>query len=190
MKTKLLTICLFLSTILSGCVTGEMMERATYAFNSYHVDELVKVTGMPSEERVIMGKRYLTWYVENSGVIPITSPTTSTATVYGYGGVTNVTITSSETTYVPFNYNCKLHVKVTDKYTIQDITWEGNQGGCRIFYNRLIESSVYKKSEISEKKRKERISIRDNCHEESKRKYPDSVSDAHNYQIACQIENL
>ena len=43
----------------------------------------------------------------------MTVPSTSTGTLYGYGGVTNVTITSSATTYVPFNFNCKLDAHVT-----------------------------------------------------------------------------
>ena len=39
------------------------------------------------------------------------------------------TITSSATTYVPFNFNCKLDAHVTDGYIIKQISWDGNIGG-------------------------------------------------------------
>lgn len=150
MKTKLLTICLLLSTLLSGCMTAEMMYQVTTPYYGRHVDELVKVTGLPSEERVVIGKRILTWYVSNKGVIPITLPTTSTATVYGYGGITNVTITSSETTYHSFDYNCQLDVEVTEDYFVTGIRWDGNVGGCRIFYGRLKQGSVVTDSPLED----------------------------------------
>ena len=138
MKTKLLTICLFLSTTLSGCFyTDAKMLALTEEHVYQHVDSLVSAVGMPSEEKVIAGRRILTWYVSNRGIIPMTVPSTSTGTLYGYGGVTNVTITSSATTYVLFNFNCKLDAHVTDGYIIKQISWDGNIGGCEIFYNRL-----------------------------------------------------
>jgi antitoxin component YwqK of YwqJK toxin-antitoxin module len=121
------------------------MQSVTSEYENGHADELVNAVGMPSEERVIMERRILTWYVENSGVIPITLPTTSTATIYGYGGTTNVTITSSETTYHSFNYNCKLEAVVTDTYEVINIMWEGDVVGCRTFYNNLKGWSSTKK---------------------------------------------
>tara|TARA_B100001057_G_scaffold401990_1_gene413684 strand:+ start:19 stop:822 length:804 start_codon:yes stop_codon:yes gene_type:complete len=147
MKTKLLTICLLLSITLSGCYTAAKMQALTDKHVYQHVDSLVAAVGMPSEEKVIAGRRMLTWYVSTGGVMPITTPSSSTGTVYGYGGVTHVTITSSTTTYVPFNFNCKLDAHVTDGYIIKQIYWDGNIGGCEIFYNRL---KKYKSDDIHE----------------------------------------
>ena len=57
MKTKLLTICLLLSTLLSGCYTAAKMQAIVTDYTYEDVDELVTAVGMPSEERVVLGRR-------------------------------------------------------------------------------------------------------------------------------------
>lgn len=105
MNTKKLIIFIFLSITLTSCYTAKKMHSVTSEYTYENIDSLVAAVGMPSEERIFQGKRILTWYVSSKGVVPITLPSTSNATVYGYAGVTHVVITSSKTSYVPFDYN-------------------------------------------------------------------------------------
>jgi len=113
------------------------MQSAAKSYINQHVDVLISYLGMPTEERVIAGRRIISWYVSNKGVIPMTSPTTATGTLYGAGETINITITGTETTYYSYDYNCKLDALVNEKYKVLSLSWEGDQAGCRTFYSRL-----------------------------------------------------
>ena len=58
MKTKLLTICLFLSTTLSGCFYTDTDAALTEEHVYQHVDSLVSAVGMPSEEKLSQEEEY------------------------------------------------------------------------------------------------------------------------------------
>ena len=155
MKSKLLIIFLLLSTTLSGCVTGKMMQSATKSYINQHVDVLINYVGMPSEERVIAGRRIISWHVSDKGVIPMTTPTSAYGTLYGNGAVFDLYITGSETTYHYYDYNCKLDAVVNERYRVLSIHWEGDQYGCSTFYSRLSKINKYNTTEHKTKKWKE-----------------------------------
>lgn len=89
---------LVLVTALSGCASEIM---AGYVGKS--ITEPMLDYGKPANV-IDLGdnRRAFQWSIDQSGVMPITTP--STGTIYGSGGWAQVTTTS--TTYVPYSQNC------------------------------------------------------------------------------------
>lgn len=89
---------LFLAFFLSGCAS-QILE--SYVGKS--VTEPILDYGPPSNVlELANGKRAYQWAVTNSGVMPMSSPTTVTA--YGSGGY--ATAYGTSTTYIPYSNDC------------------------------------------------------------------------------------
>ena len=89
--------------------------------------------GLPHAEGEVAGRKFYVWATQDSGSILL--PQQNTGTIYsGYR-----TSTYTYTTYVPMAYNhaCRFRIFVNPEDRITTYDFEGNEGGCSTFANRL-----------------------------------------------------
>lgn len=92
------TIALTAALLVSGCAS-QIME----GYVGKSVQEPILDYGPPANViRMNDGRRAYQWSMTNSGVLPMTTP--SSATIYGSGGYAN--IVGQTTTYVPYSNDC------------------------------------------------------------------------------------
>lgn len=105
------------AALLAGCATAQL-DKGLKGLVGQNIDQAVKRLGYPTSERTTLGTKIYTWSTSFGGVIP---SATSANTV----GV------------VPVNYACKVELIVDAAGTITDYDWEGDQGGCEGFADRV-----------------------------------------------------
>jgi hypothetical protein len=127
---------------LSGCA-GNILRDELPKYRGLHVDDLIRRLGLPDGETQVAGRRIVFWKNDRSGSISIPQYNTGTFNAYGSGGYT--TGTYGYTTYntVPVSYNCIIKAVIDSSNTIQDLEYDGNQGGCMKYARRLDGASPF-----------------------------------------------
>ena len=98
MGMRLIISAFVVLTLLSACAS-QIME----GYVGKSITEPMLDYGKPAHVFDLPdGRRAFQWKINNSGVFPMTSP--STGTIYGSGGWASVSTTT--TTYVPFSNEC------------------------------------------------------------------------------------
>jgi len=96
MKQAIITF--IVAICLSGCAS-----QILQSYVGKSVTEPILDYGPPaSVVELAENRRAFQWQIDSSGIVPISTPTT--ASVYGPGGLT--TVTSSSTSYLPYSQSC------------------------------------------------------------------------------------
>jgi len=117
-----------------SCATTAKYEKLLDSWMGANVNELIRSWGAPnSSYEMSNGNKILTYMRSRSGSIPIYNQpqsTTHQGTIYGSGGMTNYSGTSTSTygttTYIPVTWSCKTEFTVNAQETIINWRWQGN----------------------------------------------------------------
>lgn len=123
---------LFLIT--TGCAS-EIIQKKMAGMTGQPAELLFAKLGLPEVESWVAGRKFYAWDTQASGSYSI--PQHRTGIIYGpYGQSTQ---TYSYTTYLQqhYHYYCKLRVFVDARDRIVTYDFEGNEGGCGTFADRL-----------------------------------------------------
>jgi hypothetical protein len=132
---KFLPICFALS-ILGGCVF-QNMNKGLSALQGQNISQAVAELGYPQGQETIMGNTVYTWGASQNVDMPVTTYNTTSGSINGvpyYG-------TTSNTNYVPENFNCSIQIAVDQNGDIVHTQWAGNLGGCMHYSNALAHNS-------------------------------------------------
>jgi len=115
--------------VMAGCTSFSVLEQEFPKFKGKPVSNLVDRWGYPNAEQSIMGRKVYIW--STSGSYPSTTPTITT----GYVGSVPVTITN--TTLASTNQSCTVRVFVDAQDIVTAGDYDGNNGACFYFSDRL-----------------------------------------------------
>jgi hypothetical protein len=125
MWLKRLIACGALVLPLSACVF-QNMDKGLAGLEGKNIDQAVAELGYPDSQGSIMGNTVYVWGTSNSFSMPVTTYNTTT----GYVGTVPYSATTSNTNYVPENFNCVIRIATSPDGTIIHTEWQGNVGGC------------------------------------------------------------
>lgn len=118
---------------LAGCMSFDVLDEELPKYTGRPIDSLVERIGYPNAERTIMGRKVYIWSTSMSHVS--VTPVQSTST--GYVGLTPVTMTSTTYETSSSRLSCMLRVFVSAQDRIESFDYEGNNGACFRYSNRL-----------------------------------------------------
>jgi hypothetical protein len=117
---------------LTGCV-GQQMDEGLKRLLGQNVKAAVAKIGYPDSQRTMLGDTIYVWGVSRDTIAPI--PTSSTTT--GMVGGSLITGTTTGTSFVPVNLNCKIQLATGANGVIKQYQWSGNAGGCSSYARAL-----------------------------------------------------
>ena len=121
-------LALMMAVALAGCALEAVRDRMA-GYRGQPVSALIDKLGIPTEERVIAGRKVYIWSTSRNMVLPITN----TSTTSGYVGTTPYYGTTTTPSYMPINANCSIQLTTDSRGVITRYQWEGNQPGCRLY---------------------------------------------------------
>jgi hypothetical protein len=117
----------------SGCVSQRMNEGLGNLAGQ-DIGAAVSRLGYPDSKREILGKTIYIWSTSRNEVLPVTTTNTTTAFV----GNVPVYGTTTNTEFVPANFNCTIQLATNSSGTIVHWQWSGNMGGCAQYARALV----------------------------------------------------
>lgn len=117
---------------LSGCV-GTRLSNGLEAYLNHDIRDMVARLGYPDGERTIMGDHLYVWSTNRTGLLPVTSLSTTTGSVGGMPYYGNTTSTG----FMPMQMQCTIELAVDRSNRITHYQWHGNPAGCAHYANRL-----------------------------------------------------
>lgn len=118
---------------LIGCTSFSVFDKELPKLVGQPIDVAVQKLGFPNSEQTIMGQKVYTWSTRQTGtsVVPTTSFTTA------YVGNTPVSATTTSYTTQDYSMSCVLRLIVDDKGIIRRYSYDGNNGACFTYSDRL-----------------------------------------------------
>lgn len=136
-----ISLCFLVIIFLVSCATSAKYGKLLDTWKGNNINNLISNWGAPSSTyKMSNGNTIYTYMRSRSGTIPIyNAPQTTThqGTVYGRGGVTSYSGTSTSsygtTSYMPVTWTCKTEFTVDERDTIINWRFQGND--CRSNYD-------------------------------------------------------
>lgn len=121
---------------IQGCAFNVLNKGLPMLVNE-PIESAVNVLGLPNQQMSFGSDIVYIWDNRYNVTIPVYSPSTSTTT--GYVGTTPVTATTttSQTNYVPVQYQCQIKLQVDSFGIIKRWEYFGNEGGCQYYASGL-----------------------------------------------------
>ncbi|MGX8940139.1 hypothetical protein ACWWJF_05585 [Symbiopectobacterium sp. Eva_TO] len=91
------------------------------------------VLGYPNQEQKFDDVKVYSWISSSTGFAVYSTPQTT----YGTVGNTSFYGTTTQTSAIPVEYNCKIQVATDINGIIKKYNYEGNMGGCETYIQRL-----------------------------------------------------
>lgn len=125
------TFLVFASAVLFGCTSFGVLDAELPKYNGKQLDQLVAKLGYPTSQQTLMGRTVYVWSTNEQ--FTSFQPTTTT----GYVGTTPVMMTGNQATVS--NLSCTIRVFTDSNNIIQGYDYNGNNGTCFTYSNRLKE---------------------------------------------------
>lgn len=121
-----------LALALAACATRQLNEGLK-GLMGQNIQTAVSRLGYPDGQRTMMGNTIYIWSGSHSAAIPLMT----TSSTSGMVGGTPVYGTTTNTNWVPVNYNCTIQIATDSDGVIKSYQWSGNEGGCRQYANAI-----------------------------------------------------
>jgi hypothetical protein len=122
---KRLIFVVLLIVPLASCVSSRLND-GLQSLVGKNIQAAVARLGYPDGQRTMLGDTIYIWHTSQNVSLPVTTTSTTTGTVGTapiYGSTTN-------TQWVPENFNCIVQIATDRNGTIKSYQWSGNMGGC------------------------------------------------------------
>jgi hypothetical protein len=126
-------ITLFIVALSFGGCVSKNMNEGLQSLMGQNIHAAIDRIGYPDVQQVILGDKVYVWGVSQNAVMPMTNTNFTSGSV---GGVP-VYGTTTSTSYVPVNYNCKIQIATDANDIMKRYQWSGNMGGCAHYANAL-----------------------------------------------------
>lgn len=121
---------LVLISILAACATTRLNDGLQKLMGQ-NIRDAVDLLGYPDGQREMMGDKIYIWSSSHDAALPLMT----TSNTRGMVGNTPVYGTTTNTNWVPINFNCTVQLGTDAHGTIKNFQWSGNQDGCRAYAN-------------------------------------------------------
>jgi hypothetical protein len=134
---KKIALGLMCAVVLPGCATFGQLETGLNSMIGQDLSIAVAKLGFPTSERTVAGMKLVEWGRSNNATFLM--PTASTTNGYAqYGNrMANYSATTTSTTAVTMNFQCRIILQVDTSNTIRRYQYEGNIGGCASYIQAL-----------------------------------------------------
>ena len=127
-----ITIAAVMLVLLAGCV-GTRLANGCNKLLGQDIHAAVARLGYPDGERTMMGDHLYVWSSDRTGLMPVTSLSTTN----GYVGNTGFSGTTTNMSFASVRFHCTLQFAVDSSNHITSWQSSGNNGGCAPYANRL-----------------------------------------------------
>jgi len=131
------TAIVLLAVLLSACTSFSVFKEEFPKFKGKHIDTLIAKLGMPNEETSILGKTAYIWRTSEH----FTSLTPEISSSTGTVGTTPVVVTTYSTETTTKKLKCQIRIFVDEEGLITNGDWEGSNGTCFRYSERLKPTS-------------------------------------------------
>jgi hypothetical protein len=125
-------VLVFIVFGLSACVARNMND-GLQGLVGQNIQAAVARLGYPDGQRTILGDTIYVWSSNHSGVLPMTTMSSTSGMV----GTMPVYGSTTGTAFVPVSFNCTIQIGVDANGTIKNYQWSGNNAGCRNYASAL-----------------------------------------------------